>query len=75
MRSLSALLVLSYKLRDAALEEEDTELAQLVQMQMGLLKGQVDSELARLNKEEKSAGNDQGVEQMSNPSRGKPTQR
>ncbi len=71
----AALIVLGYKLRDASLEEEDSELAQLVQMQMQSVKGLVDSERARLNSEEASAGNDQGPEQIANPAKGKPTQR
>tara|TARA_R110002020_G_scaffold110582_3_gene255362 strand:+ start:3071 stop:3796 length:726 start_codon:yes stop_codon:yes gene_type:complete len=71
----AAILILGFKLKNAALEEEDTELAQLIQMQMQSVKGQLDAERNRLNKEEKGGLNEESIEQIADPTQGKPTQR
>ena len=71
----ASMLTIGYKLRDIILEEEDSELAQLIQIQMNSLKGQIDSERARLTGEEKGPLNEQSLEQIADPTQGRPTQR
>tara|TARA_R100000808_G_scaffold14629_1_gene34416 strand:- start:26121 stop:26852 length:732 start_codon:yes stop_codon:yes gene_type:complete len=71
----ASMFVLGYKLRDAVLEEEDSELVQLLQSQMQLIKGQIDAEQSRLFKQESTAMDNQSFEQTENPTRGKPTMR
>ena len=71
----AAIIVLGLKLREAALEEEDSELSQLIQMQMQSVKGQLDAERNRIGLEEQGPLNDQSLDQIADPTKGRPTQR
>ena len=71
----AALFILGFKLREAILEEEDQELSQLMQTQMQLIKGQIDAETSRLMGEESVALDDKALQQIENPTKGRPTQR
>jgi hypothetical protein len=71
----ASMLVMSVKLRNINLEEEDNELSQLAQTQMMIIKGNLDAEQTRLNREEGAPMGDLSIDQIEDPSRGKPTQR
>lgn len=71
----TALGVMSLKLKDATTEEEDGELAQLIQMNMQVLKSLLDSEMFRLKREESTPFDDQALQQMEEPTKGKSTKR
>ena len=71
----TAMIVLGVKLREIILEEEDAELSQLVQQQMSSVNGMMQAEATRLGSEEKSPLNEQSIDQIADPSRGRPTQR
>ena len=71
----TSMFIMAQKLQLATLEEEDQELAGLIQQNLQLLNAQMDAELQRLKREESTPFDDQAIQQMEEPTKGKSTKR
>ena len=71
----AAIYILGHKLQIATLDEEDTELANLIQMNLQSVGQVMNNELSRLKREESSPFDDLAIQQMEEPAKGKSTKR